>query len=148
MNDQTISDIIRGMQHAVNTAEDMLTAHQIEKLANGFTKDGKPKIRFIILPDGRRVDIPLASLTPSSNLSISELELEFAVKVDGSMTKGEGREDRSSYSVSFVGTDRRGLFKRRSSKNEGTIRIRMKFQEKDEPEAVARVRELLDLGVR
>lgn len=78
------------MQHAVNTAEDMLTAHQIEKLTESFNSDGTAKTYYIILPDGRKVDIPVACLTPSTNLSISELELEFAVKVDGTLTKGEG----------------------------------------------------------
>lgn len=93
MSEQTISDIIRGMQHAVNTAEDMLTAHQIEKLTEAFNEDGTPKMRFITLPDGR---------------------------------KG----------------------KRIFGKDEGVIRIRMKFHEKEEPEAVARAREILDSIVR
>ena len=79
MSEQTISDIIRGMQHAVNTAEDMLTAHQLEKLTEAFNEDGTPKMRFITLPDGRKVYIPLVSLTPSSSLTISELEMEFSV---------------------------------------------------------------------
>lgn len=148
MNEQTISDIIRGMQHAVNTAEDMLTAHQVEKLVDSFNSDGTPKMYYIILPDGRRVDIPVACLSPSTNLSISELELEFSVKVDGTFTKGEGKDERSSYSVSFVGTDRKSLFGRKRKDRDGTIRIRMKFKEKDEPEAVARARELLDSTVR
>ena len=82
MNEQTISDIIRGMQHAVNTAEDMLTAHQIEKLTEAFNEDGTPKMRFITLPDGRKVYIPLVSLTPSSSLSINELECIPTAEMD------------------------------------------------------------------
>lgn len=148
MNEQTISDIIRGMQHAVNTAEDMLTSHQIEKLTEAFNSDGTAKTYYIILPDGRKVDIPVACLTPSTNLSISELELEFAVKVDGTFTKGEGKDERASYNVSFVGTDRKSIFGCRKKDRDATIRIRMKFREKDEPEAVARARELLDSSIR
>ena len=102
MSEQTISDIIRGMQHAVNTAEDMLTAHQLEKLTEAFNEDGTPKMRFITLPDGRKVYIPLASLTPSSSLTISELEMEFSVKVDNTITKKDGKNERSAFSVSFV----------------------------------------------
>lgn len=142
MNEQTISDIIRGMQHAVNTAEDMLTAHQLEKLTEAFNEDGTPKMRFITLPDGRKVYIPLVSLTPSSNLTISELEMEFSVKVDNTITKNDGKNERSAFSVSFLGTGRKG--KRIFGKDEGVIRIRMKFHEKEEPEAVARAREILD----
>ena len=146
MNEQTISDIIRGMQYAVNTAEDMLTEHQLRKLEEGFHKDGTPKMRFFTLPDGRRVEIPEICLTPSSALSISEVELEFRVKVEAT-TKSSGRDERSSMSVSFIGTERKWLFGRKKEKP-GTIRIRMKFKEKDEPEAVARAREMLDSVVR
>ena len=145
--DQTISDIIRGMQYAVNTAESMLTAHQIEKLASGFKSDGTPVMRHIILPDGRRVEIPEICLTPSTQLSISELELEFAVKVDGTLTKGEGRDEKSSYSVSFVGTERKGLFGKKKEES-GLVKIRMKFTEREEPEAVARACEMLDSTVK
>ena len=147
MNEQTISDIIRGMQYAVNTAEDMLTEHQLRKLEKGFHKDGTPKMRFFTLPDGRRGEIPEICLTPSSALSISEVELEFRVKVEESTTKSSGRDERSSMSVSIIGTERKGLFCRKKEKP-GTIRIRMKFKEKDEPEAVARAREMLDSVVR
>ena len=66
--------------------------------------------------------------------------------MENSVTKGEGKEERSSYSVSFVGTERKGLFKKKG-RNDGTIRIKMKFKEKDEPEAVARVREMFNSTV-
>ena len=100
MSEQTISDIISGMPHAVNTAEDMLTAHQLEKLTEAFNEDGTPKMRFITIPDGRKVYIPLVvSLTPSSSLTISELEMEFSVKVDNTITKNDGKM-RDPHSVS------------------------------------------------
>ena len=103
-------------------------------------------MRFIILPDGRKVYIPLVSLTPSSSLTISELEMEFSVKVDNTMTKNDGKNERSAFSVSFLGTGRKR--KHLFGKNEGVIKIRMKFHEKEEPEAVARAREILDSIVR
>lgn len=147
MNTQSISDIIRGMQHAVNTAEDMLLKHQIEKISSAFTKEGEPLMRYILLPDGRRVDIPLACLTPSESLSISEIELSFSVKVDDTVTKGDGKDERSSYSVSFSGTERKSIWGKKK-KSAGVINIRMKFKERDEPEAAARVREMLDSTVK
>lgn len=132
MNEQTISDIIRGMQYAVNTAEDMLTAHQIRKLEESFNPDGTAKTRYVILPDKRRIDIPVACLTSSLNLTIGEIDLEFSLKVDNTQTKGEGKDERASCAVSFLGVERKGLFSRRKG-NDSLIRIRMKFKEKEEP---------------
>ena len=99
MNSQTISDIIRGMQYAVNTAKDILFSHQIEKLSRHFNEDGNAKMRFVILPDGRKVEIPVACLTPSTSLSIEDIELEFSVKVAGSTKKGDGKDESTSYNV-------------------------------------------------
>ena len=46
---QTISDIIRGMQYAVNTAQDMLQRHQVEQLERYFNAEATEKqaMRFI-----------------------------------------------------------------------------------------------------
>lgn len=147
MNDQTISDIIRGMQYAVNTAEDMLTARQLEKLSASFDAEGKPKMRFLALPDGRQIGIPVACLTPSKTLSIAEVDLEFSVKISESRIKGSGLQGRASCQVSFVGTDRKGFLGKRGGQG-GTVRIKMKFHEQDEPESVARIREILDSTVK
>lgn len=144
MNEQTISDIIRGMQYAVNTAENMLTAQQMEKLSSLFDEEGKPKMKYVKLQDERQIGIPLASLTPASYLSIAEIELEFAVKISDSFTKGDGLHERTSCQVSFVGTERKKFL---GNNNGGVIRIKMKFNEQSEPESVARIREILDSTV-
>lgn len=73
-------------------------------------------MRYILLPDGRRVDIPLAYLTPSESLSISEIELSFSVKVDDTVTKGDGKDERSSYNVSFSGTERKSIWGKKEKK--------------------------------
>lgn len=146
MNEQTISDIIRGMQYAVNTAENMLTARQMEKLSSLFDADGKPKMQHITLPDGRQIGIPIASLTPTSFLSIGEIEMEFAVKISNSVTKGDGLHERTTCRVSFIGTERKGIWGKDNS-NGGIVRIKMKFNERNEPESIARIREILDSTV-
>lgn len=172
---QTISDIIRGMQYAVNTAQETLQKHQFELLEQYFDADGKPYTRFIVLPDGRQVDIPVITLIPANMLAIDELEMDFAVRVASSFVKKyEGKEgeqlegfdtsdERSSFSVFFSGVSKsgkaksekkRGLFgKQKDSPVESitecfdddtdVIRIKMKFKSIEEPEAAARIREML-----
>lgn len=143
MDGQTLSDIIRGMQHAVNTAEDMLAAHYLERLERCFKPDGTPLMRSVKLPDGKVVDIPIVLISQSSSLSIKEIELEFSIRIQ-SVTKKESTEggQRSCFNVYFSGTENSG-FLGHHRKNNDVIRIKMKFEERDEPEAVARVRERL-----
>lgn len=154
-NDQTISDIIRGMQHAVNTAQEILQDNQFRLMEKYFHKDGSPIMRFVTLPDGRRVDIPVITLVPSNLLAIKELEMDFSVKIAATLVKGFNEKigddsnidaevktehiKRSSFSAFFRGSRN----KDKEEKDPDLINIRMKFESIDEPEASARIREML-----
>jgi hypothetical protein len=70
---QTFSDIIRGMQHAVNSAQEMLQDYQLRMFAKYFTEDGKPYMRQVKLKDGRLIYVPTIALLPQTLLSIEEL---------------------------------------------------------------------------
>ncbi len=156
-NDQTISDIIRGMQHAVNTAQEILQDNQFRLMEKYFNKDGSPIMRFVVLPDGRKIDIPAITLVPSNLLAIKELEMDFSVKVASTLVKSfdekmaddseidaevkTKKTKRSSFSAFFRGS--RDKDKEKDGKDPDLINIRMKFASIDEPEASARIREML-----
>ena len=162
--DQTISDIVRGMQYAVNTAQEVLQDHQFRLMKKYFnTKTGRPLMRHIVLPDGREVSIPLLTLIPSNILSIDELEMNFSVKIASAFVKtfedkievDNGKEiiekrNRTSLGVFFSSITR----KKNSGNLENTndidtesdadvITIKMKFKSVEEPEAASRIREML-----
>lgn len=161
-NTQTISDIIRGMQHAVNTAQEVLQDHQFRLMEKYFdAKTGQPLMRYIVLQDGRRVDIPLITLIPSNLLSISELEMDFSVKIASTVVKtfeekiptetgnviSEERK-RASFGVFFSGLRRKNNKDATDNNAEpesdtDVIHIKMKFKSIEEPEAAARLREML-----
>lgn len=136
---QTISDIIRGMQYAVNTAQDMLQRHQVEQMERYFNAEtGEPLMRYVKMPDGKTVYVPLATLVPPGMLAIDELEMDFSVKVASTEVKRNGEDaggERSSLNVFFSGTGDGG--------DAGAIKIRMKFKAVEEPESAARIREML-----
>lgn len=142
---QTISDIIRGMQYAVNTAQDMLQQHQLELLEKYFNPEtGEPYMRYVRLPDGRVVYVPVITLMPSAALAIDELEMDFSVRVAAAevkhYTNGKEKSGRSSMQVYFSGTE--------DAENPGMVRIKMRFKREAEPESAARIREMLYSSVQ
>jgi hypothetical protein len=89
-NEQTFSDVIRGMQYAVNTAQEYLQQYQFELLTKYFEfedggagkgKIGKPRMLDILLPSNRRVAVPKISIIPQSMLAIEELDMSFSVAI-------------------------------------------------------------------
>jgi hypothetical protein len=159
--DQTFSDIIRGMQYAVNTAQDTLQNQQFNQMRQYFQDDGTPHIMYINLSDGRRIYIPQITLVPQSLLAIDELEMSFSVQVahtevkDGlEPEKGEQQNngktakgpDRSSFQVQFT---RRALAEEegRQAPDMGTISVKIKFKSIPLPEGAARVLDALNLDI-
>ena len=177
-NSQTISDVIRGMQYAVNTAQETLQDYQCGLLERYFDKEtGEPIMRYVRLADGRQVEVPLVTLIPASMLTIDELEMDFSVHVASTDIKlvddssfGQKPDDaqeaeaddtnkttRSAFNVFFSGTRRGGddskkrLFSsddKQTTKGSDIIDIHIKFKSVEEPEAAARIREMLNNQVQ
>ena len=59
---QTLSDLIRGLQHSVNAAMEMIETRNIELLGRYFTEDGVPLKKRIWVDDKTAVDVPLISM--------------------------------------------------------------------------------------
>ncbi|GHT84916.1 hypothetical protein FACS1894137_08550 [Spirochaetia bacterium] len=163
--DQTFSAIIRGMQHAVNTAQETLQNFQFQQMLKYFNPDtGEPYTVYVTLSDGRRIDIPQITLVPQSLLSIDELEMSFAVQVAHTEVKGGGTEnekpkagagkplpepDRASFQVQFArrtvdgDTGEAGA----GDGDGGTVSVRIKFKSIPVPEGAARVLDSLNLDI-
>jgi len=144
VTEQTFSDIIRGMQHAVNTAQAMLDEHQLWRFGSLFV-DGQPRTMDITGPDGRQLRIPQISLMPLNLLAIEELELEFSIAVNSSDVTEIGVEnialERSSFGVEFA---------KGGGGEEGggsTIDVRILFKQREEPEGFARVKATFDKSI-
>ena len=78
----TLSDIMRGMQHSVNTAQEILERHHIALLEKYFTLDGEPITQRIKINEEQHIDIPLVSIVNQSSLGIEELELDFTASIN------------------------------------------------------------------
>jgi hypothetical protein len=158
--DQTFSDIIRGMQYAVNTAQETLQNYQFRQMQQYFREDGSPYVVFVTLSDGRRMEIPQITLVPQSLLAIDELEMSFKVQVAHTDVKGNFSEevktpdaakkmkepDRSSFLVQFGRRTVSGEGEDNGAEA-GLITVGIKFKSIPIPEGAARVLDSLNLDI-
>lgn len=147
-NINTLSAIVRGMQHAVNTAQEMLDEYYTRLFEYYFDEDNNPKLVTLNIPPEYFVQAPLITLVPISTLCLEEMTIEMSIDVINTTPKKiatEARDkglDRSSFDVSFA--PKRRVEKRKegsedSLQREDTIDIVMKFKRGDPPEGVSRI---------
>lgn len=84
---QTLSDIVRGMQHAVNESQRMLEAHFLDVLNRYFHADRTPVMMRFQVDENQVVDAPLIALVHPNGLHLDELTLQFAIRVQGENVK-------------------------------------------------------------
>jgi hypothetical protein len=146
---QTLASLIRGLQHSVNSAMDMLESRNVELLSRFFSEEGKPITRRLQIDDKTAIDIPVISIINPQALSIKEVEMEFAVQVNSAPVKkrqnqkgfviGDKPEEletwleRASLEVSFSG-----------AKDQTTMNVKVKFESSPIPEGMSRIVEEYD----
>jgi len=159
---QTLSDIIRGMQHAVNSAQDILQDYQLRMMEKFFKDDGTPYLHYVKFSDGRIITIPTIALLPQSLLSIEELEMSFAVTVSNIEKKEftekidkaakDAKVDRSSFLVNFArrhtATPDTAEGSVKDVPNPGdTVEVKIKFKSIPLPEGAARIMDSLNMDI-
>lgn len=141
---QTFADLIRGLQHSVNAAMEMLEARNIELLGRYFDREGNAATRRLMISEDTAIDIPIISIVNPSAMNIKEVEMNFDVQINSSELKRKAAQEgfmvgntdqafntgveRSSLEVSFGG-----------KKNMSTMNVKIKFESNPIPEGLARV---------
>ncbi|MDR0907132.1 MAG: DUF2589 domain-containing protein [Rikenellaceae bacterium] len=141
---QSFSDLIRGLQHSVNTAMEMIEGRNIELLGRYFDEDGNATTRRLRIDDNVVVDIPIISIVNPCAINIKEVEMAFEVQINSSGVKRRAAQagfivgdepqsfnsgiDRSSLQVSFGG-----------KKNLSTMNVKIKFEAAPIPEGLSRI---------
>jgi hypothetical protein len=163
------------MQHAVNTAQEILHDYQFKMIQKYFREDGTPIMQDIRLSDGRVIEAPWITLVPQSLLAVSEVEMDFTIQVTGSELKGFMEEaqgevqkantmapPRSSFQVAFAPKKRSSFFGRlfggdkdkqddesanKESEPTDIIDVKIKFKSVDLPEGASRVLDALNIDI-
>jgi hypothetical protein len=131
----TLSDIMRGMQYSVNSAQEILEKHHLQLLNKYFSEDGNPITKKIKIGENKLLDVPLISVINQNSLCIDEMEVEFSAKINAIELKNLKAEDvhddvdRTSFTMDFTTSDR----------NTNQVTIKIKFKTKEQPEGISRI---------
>lgn len=76
-----LSDILKGVQYAINSAQEMLHAQQVQNLMKFWqSNDGSPVTQKVLIGE-RELDVPLLTLVPHSHMEMDDVEIKFKAKV-------------------------------------------------------------------
>ncbi len=141
---QTLADLIRGLQHSVNTALEMVETRNVELLGRYFSADGNPILKRININEQTSIDVPLVSIVNPASINIKEVEMDFSVQItssdlrckqpQGGFQAGEKSAHfdnglkRSSLEISFDG-----------KKDLSRMQVHIKFEAKPIPEGFSRI---------
>lgn len=146
---QTLSDVIRGMQYCVNTAADITEQHYLSQLEEYFDEDGNPVMFTYRNTRGEIVEIPVFTLMNHNELLLNEISVKMALPIKYSELKKHEVEEssiedftvsRSAFYLDSLATSAKG--------KGGEVEIEMRFKAGERPESVSRiVDELMNTGV-
>lgn len=142
-NDQSLSDITRGLIHSANAAQQILDNHYIESISKYFDEEGNPIIYTFKTAHDKQASIPLLALTEPRGLGLKEIEIDLKVRIDEGKVKTKDGinsdealrySDRTSFEVTLAPSN--DIVNGRTSNNIG---IKLKFVETANPEGVERI---------
>lgn len=142
---QTLSDLVRGLQHSVNTAMEMIETRNVELLGRYFAPDGTPLSKRLNVNGNTAIDVPLISVVNPSTINIKEVEMDFSVQIVSSELRKKQAQDgfragnentsfnnrlkRSNLEISFDG----------NKDNASRMQVKIKFESKPIPEGLSRI---------
>ena len=140
---QTLADIARGMQHAVNSAAEMADQQYLRLFELYFdvneAHQAVPRIMEFKLPDGTVQPVPVISLIPPAGLNLEKVKVKMAIRIDRTETKPatrDGAKDnvtRSAFHVSFAPS------KQGDDRSQNVMDVEMEFSAGEAPEGVHRI---------
>ena len=136
----SFSDIMNGLQYAVNCAQDTLQSHQIQNLTKLLTEDKKGVNSFHyekIQVGDKVVNIPLIALVSHHYLAMDNVQISFKAKV-GSVTSQVSANDRALLSI----PDRANLQMQMSNikpEENDVMEVSVNFKVQDTPESISRI---------
>ncbi len=131
----SFADVLKGLQHAVNSAQDMLQGQQVQNLTRFMnTADGTPVSQKVKLGD-KEVDVPLLSLVPQCHLAMEDIEIRFNAKVSdiapGTLQTVNGSEiPHADLKVALEGV---------RAKDDDVLQITVRFKQQQTPEGLSRL---------
>lgn len=131
------SDILRGLQHAINSAQEILQVQQLQNIMKFFHEDGKPEIQKMII-DEKEVNIPLMTLVPRSYLTMEDVEIKFKTKI-GAIGADKIDNFNSSNDDSLSCANMQMQMDGISVNDKNIMEVTIHFKNRDTPEGISRI---------
>jgi len=131
----SFADILKGLQHAVNSAQDMLQGQQVQNLTKFLnTSDGTPVSRKVKFGD-REVEVPLMSLVPQCHLAMEDIEIQFNAKVGD--IASESLQTLNVNDISYA--DLKVALEGVRAKDDDVLQITIRFKQQQTTEGLSRL---------
>lgn len=131
------SDILKGLQYAIDSAQEMLQAQQVQGLLKFWsTNDGNPLTQKVKI-GGRELDVPLMALVSHSHLEMDDVEINFKARVGdiASHALADKLQENGSLSHADLQMEMEGI----KAADDDVMNVTIRFKAKDTPEGVARL---------
>lgn len=131
------SDILKGLQYAINSAQDMLQAQQVQNLMRFWSgNNGEPLTQKMKIGE-RELDVPLMALVPHSHLEIDDVEIKFKAKIGD--IASHSIADRLQNNQGLTHADLQMNMEGIKATDDDVMEITIRFKSKETPEGVARL---------
>ena len=134
--EQTLSDIVRGISHAVTSVSDVQDNRFVSSLKMYFDvgDDGIFYPKMVLFDNGgNKLQVPLISLINPSSLRMDEIKVRVGVRLSASKVKKvlDSDSTRSSFSVALTGC--------KPGSRKDVIDVTMTFKNTDPSEGISRI---------
>lgn len=131
------SDILKGLHNAVNSAQEMLQAQQVQGLLKFWSaNDGNPLTQKVKIGE-RELDVPLMSLVSHNHLEMDDVEIKFKARIGdvASHSLADRLNDNNALTHSDLQMEMEGI----KATDDDVMEITIRFKQKETPEGVARL---------
>lgn len=147
----TLSDIIRGMQHCVNTSAEIAEQHYTHTFEKFFDSGGRLLTQPVKIGDTMQMDIPLLCMSNHNSLEFEEMHIKMQIHIqDMQQKQTETPFEYGTEKYQFTRSSLNVALGEVHKDNDETspAEIEMIFKRSTPPEAVARLIDRLNNAIQ
>jgi len=131
------SDMLCGLQQAINSAQEILQVQQVHSIQGFFDENGKPVTQTVCVGD-KKVNVPLMNVVPHNSLVMDDVEIKFKTRVSAVTTDrlaGISNCDKGNLSCANLQMEMDGI----AVNDKDVMEVCIRFKAKDTPEGLSRI---------
>ncbi|MBQ8705274.1 MAG: DUF2589 domain-containing protein [Paludibacteraceae bacterium] len=133
----SFSEVLKGIQHAVNSAQEMLQVQQLEHVLRFWDQNSGTLVSRKVKVAGKELDVPLMALVPHDHLAMDDIEISFRTKI-GAVSQLK-TENALTAGGQVEHTDLQMELESIRATDNDVVDIKIRFKRKDMSEGIARL---------